>query len=88
MSRSTVRLVPNHQVIRDLMKSEGAQREVLRKARDIDAALGSVGVQTKVDTQVGPTRARAAVIAGYEENATAEGTRRNLLLSFDAARDA
>jgi hypothetical protein len=81
-----VRLQYNFDFIRGLTSSEGAQRVVLAKARDIDAALRSVGVQTKVDHQAG-TRARAAVIAGYEDGATAEGTRRNLLLSLDAAAD-
>jgi hypothetical protein len=83
-----VRIRYNFEFIRGLTSSEGAQRVVLAKARDIDAALRSVGVQTKVDVQAGPGRARAAVIAGYEDGATAEGSRRNLLLSLDAARDA
>ncbi|AUG87275.1 neck protein [Streptomyces phage Rowa] len=84
---SNVNIRYNFDFIRGLAKSEGAQRVVLAKARDIDAALRSVGVQTKVDTQDGPNRARAAVIAGYEDGATAEGTRRNLLLALDAAAD-
>lgn len=84
---SNVNIRYNWDFIRGLTTSEGAQRVVLQKARDIDAALMSAGVQTKVDVQDGPNRARAAVIAGYEDGATAEGTRRNLLLSLDAARD-
>ncbi|MFJ9318803.1 hypothetical protein [Streptomyces globisporus] len=84
----TARIRYNFDLIRSLTTSEGAQRVVLQKARDIDAALTSVGVQTRVDTQDGPNRARAAVIAGYEPGATAERTRRNLLLALDAARDA
>lgn len=85
---SRVRIRYNFDAIRALPNSPGAQRVVLQKARDVDAALLSVGVQTKVDTQSGPTRARAAVIAGYEDNATAAGSRRNLLLALDAATDA
>lgn len=84
---SGARIRYNFDFIRSLTTSEGAQRVVLEKARAIDAALLSVGVQTKVDTQPGPNRARAAVIAGYEDGATAEGTRRNLLLALDAAAD-
>jgi hypothetical protein len=77
----------NFNAIRALPASPGAQRVVLQKARDVDDALRSVGAETRVDTQAGPTRARAAVIAGYEDGATAEITRRNLLLALDAARD-
>lgn len=77
----------NFDAIRALPTSEGAQRVVLQKARDVDAALRSVGAETRVDTQAGPHRARAAVIAGYEDGATAETTRRNLLLALDAAAD-
>lgn len=84
---ANARIRYNFDAIRALSTSEGAQRVVLQKARDIDAALRSVGVETKVDVQDGPRRARAAVIAGYENGATAEGTRRNLLLSLDAAAD-
>jgi len=85
---SGVRMRYNFDVIRSLATSEGAQRVVLAKAQDVDAALRSVGAQTRVDTQAGPTRARAAVIAGYEDSATMEQTRRNLLLALDAATDA
>ena len=84
---SKVRMRYNFDAIRSLNTAERTQRAVLQKARDIDAALRSVGAQTKVDTQDGPNRARAAVIAGYEDGATAEGTRRNLLLALDAAAD-
>jgi hypothetical protein len=83
----SARIRYNFDAIRALPHSEGAQRVVLQKARDVDAALRSVGVQTKVDVQAGPSRARAAVIAGYEDGATAEGSRRNLLLALDAAAD-
>lgn len=82
-----VRIRYNFDFIRGLTTSEGAQRVILAKARDVDAALRSVGVQTKVDTQSGPARARAAVVAGYEDGAHADTTRRNLLLALDAAAD-
>lgn len=84
----STRMRYNFDAIRALSTSEGAQEAVMRKARDIDAALRSVGIQTKVDFQPGPNRARAAVIAGYEDGATAERTRRNLLLALDASADA
>ncbi len=83
----SARIRYNFDAIRALPTSEGAQRVILAKARDVDAALRSVGLETRVDTQAGPTRARAAVIAGYEDGATAERTRRNLLLALDAAAD-
>lgn len=84
----SARIRYNFDAIRALPTSEGAYRVVMQKAHDVDAALRSVGVQTKVDGQHGDRRARAAVIAGYEDGATAEGTRRNLLLALDAAADA
>jgi hypothetical protein len=84
---SGVRMRYNFEAIRGLGTLPRTHALLLQKAHDIDAALRSVGVQTQVDAQPGPTRARAAVIAGYEDGATAEGTRRNLLLAMDAAAD-
>lgn len=78
----------NFNVIRGLLTDPATGREVLRKAHDMEAALNSAGVETKVDHQDGPNRFRAAVIAGYERGATAAGTRRNLLRALDAARGA
>lgn len=77
----------NFDAIRALNTAPRTHAYLLKKAHDVDAALRSVGVQTRVDAQAGPNRARAAVIAGYEDAATAEGTRRNLLLALDAAAD-
>ncbi|WP_173456735.1 hypothetical protein [Streptomyces sp. NRRL S-31] len=77
----------NFDAIRALNTAPRTHAYLLKKAHDVDAALRSVGVQTRVDAQAGPNRARAAVIAGYEDGATAEGTRRNLLLALDAAAD-
>lgn len=77
----------NFDMIRGLNTLPRTHAFLIKKAKDIDAALRSVGAQTKVDAQPGPIRARAAVISGYEDGATAEGTRRNLLLALDAAAD-
>ena len=84
MARSRIRY--NFNEIRGLLTAPGTKRYVLKKQRDVDAALQSVGVETRTDHQDGPNRVRAAVIAGYERGATAEGTRRNLLLAIDAAK--
>jgi hypothetical protein len=85
---SGVRLRYNFDFIRSLNTAEGTQRVIKQKAQDVDAALRSVNLQTRVDFQEGPNRARAAVIAGYEDNATAERTRFFLLKAIDAATDA
>lgn len=84
---SDARIRYNFDLIRGLTTLPRTHALMLQKARAVDAALRSAGVQTKVDAQAGPNRARAAVIAGYEDGATAETTRRNLLLALDAARD-
>ena len=82
------RITYNFNMIRGLTTLPRTHALLLQRARMVDDALRSVGVQTKVDAQPGPNRARAAVIAGYEAGATAESTRRNLLLALDAASDA
>ncbi len=84
---SRVRIRYNFDMIRGLNTLPRTHALLLQKAHHVDAALRSVGAQTKVDAQPGPNRARAAVITGYEPGATAEGSRRNLLLALDAARD-
>jgi hypothetical protein len=85
MSQPRIRY--NFDAIRALNTNPRLHAFLLKKAHDMGAALASAGVHTKVDAQPGPSRARAAVIAGYEDGATADGTRRNLLLALDAAAD-
>lgn len=82
-----VRMRYNFDLIRSYTRIPETERVILGKARDIDASLMSAGVKTRVDSAVGRKRVRAAVIAGYEDGATAEGTRRSLLLALDAAHD-
>lgn len=82
------RITYNFDMIRGLATLPRTHALMLQKARQVDDVLRSVGVETRVDAQAGPNRARAAVIAGYEDGATAERTRRNLLLALDVASDA
>lgn len=84
---SGVRIRYNFDFIRSLTTLPRTHALLLQKAHHVDAALSSAGAQNRVDAQSGPNRARAAVITGYEDGATAEGSRRNLLLALDAASD-
>lgn len=70
-------------VIHDLLKSEGIKEEVKKHTRRIDGNATALGSQTRVDFSADGERARGAVIAGYEDGATAENTRRVLLGSLD-----
>ncbi len=81
MARSRIRY--NFDFIRSMTTLPETQRVVVAVARQVDAKAIAQGSQTKVDTQSGPNRVRAAVIAGYENGATAENTRRVLLNSLD-----
>ncbi|MEU5149736.1 hypothetical protein AB0G42_21465 [Streptomyces yangpuensis] len=81
----SARIRINWNVIHELLKSEGIKEEVKRHTRRIDAAASAQGSQTRIDFSADGERARGAVIAGYEDGATAESTRRILLGSLDGA---
>jgi hypothetical protein len=68
----------NMQAVMALLREPGVQAEVERQTRRVDANTTAQGVQTRVDFQT-DERPRGAVIAGYEDGATAENTRRALL---------
>lgn len=79
----SARIRYNFNLIRGFLKSTETQRVLLETARKVEANAKSQGAGTRVDSQLGQRRARAAVIAGYERGATAESTRRVLLRSLD-----
>lgn len=81
---SRVRIRFNWDVVRSLPRTDGAGRVLEGVARRMDAAVSAEGGQARVDIEQGPTRYRAAVIAGYEDGATAENTRDQLLRALDA----
>lgn len=81
MSRPRIRM--NFDLIRSYPATPEALALVERKAREIESGLGDV--QSRIDSQPGPNRARAAVIAGYEPGATAENTREALLRAMGGA---
>lgn len=83
----STRIRYNFDYIRGLLTDPETQRVVLEEARKVDQKAIGQGSQTRVDVQAGPRRVRAAVVAGYEDGATAENTRRVLLGSLDGGGD-
>lgn len=79
----SARIRINWSVIHDLLKTDGIKEEVKKHTRRIDGNATGQGSQTRVDFSADGERARGAVIAGYENGATAENTRRVLLRSLD-----
>lgn len=83
----SARIRINWNVIHDMLKSDGIKEEVRKHTRRIDANAQALGSQTRIDFEADGERARGAVIAGYEDGATAESTRRILLGSLDGGDD-
>ena len=79
----TARIRMNWNAINDFLKTTEVQEIVKKETRRIDANASAQGSQTRVDFSADGERARGAVIAGYENGATAENTRRVLLGSLD-----
>lgn len=77
------RLRINWNVVHDLLKTDGIKQEIRAHTRRIDANAQALGSQTRIDFEADGERARGAVIAGYENGATAANTRRVLLGSLD-----
>lgn len=73
----------NKSAMRDLLRSQGVQADMERRARQIAAAAGP---GMAVDSQVGPNRARAEVRTETFEAMHAEATSRTLSSSVDAGR--
>lgn len=80
---SNIRMRYNHNLIRSFLTDPATADVVMQAARDVESGLGSV--QSRVDIQNGPNRIRVAVIAGYEDGATAENTREALLRATGGA---
>ncbi|MGW6754526.1 hypothetical protein [Streptomyces sp. NPDC055006] len=69
-------------VIHELLKSPEMAHEIKRHTREIDANATALGSQTRVDFSADGERARGAVIAGYEDGASAANSRAVLLRSL------
>lgn len=82
MSKPRIRY--NWSLIRSYPRSERAAEITLEIAHRIDKMVTESGCQSRVDIATGRNRVRAAVIAGYEDGATAENTRRVMLSALDA----
>lgn len=78
-----VRIVVNRKGIRELLRSTEVQRDLQRRAESIAAAAGPGHA---VETEVGPNRARAAVVTDSIDAMVAEATSRNLTRALDAGR--
>lgn len=81
MSRNRLRV--DWDVVNDFLKTPEMQSEIKRLTREIDQNATQQGSQSRVDFSAQGERARGAVIAGYEDGATAENTRRVLLRSLN-----
>lgn len=81
MAKVTVKL--NRSAVRDLLRSSEVQAELERRARQIELAAGP---GHRVESTVGKTRARAAVITDTYEAKHSEATSRTLTRAIDAGR--
>lgn len=77
------RLVIKWDVLHAMLKSPEVSEVIKDHTRRIDANVSGQGVQSRIDFAADGERARGAVIAGYEDGATAENTRRALLGGLD-----
>lgn len=80
---SRIRLEINWRELHAFLTNDETSEEVTRITRAVDANATANGSQSRWDFAVGAERARGAVIAGYEDGATAENTRDVLLRSLD-----
>ena len=78
------RVVINSAAARALLQSDEVAADLERRARNIAAAAGD-GMEVSIE--IGPERARAAVITGTAEAKLAEATDRTLSSALDAGRD-
>ena len=79
-----IRVKINSAGMEALLKSGAVQSDLAARAAAVRNAAGPE--HHKVDTQVGPNRARAAVITTTDEGKRREARDRNLTRAFDAAR--
>jgi hypothetical protein len=78
-----LRLKLNRSGMRQLLTSPGIAADVRRRA---EAVAANAGPGHRIDSQIGPNRARAAVITDSFEARRAEATSRNLTRALSAAR--
>lgn len=77
------RIVVNRAAVRALLRSPEVAADLTRRARNIAATAGP---GHRVDSQIGPNRARAAVITDTFEAMHHEATDRTLSRALDAGR--
>jgi hypothetical protein len=82
---SKVRITYNFDFIRSLPNNIKTAHVVLNEANRMKSGIEGEGGEARVDSQFGGSRFRAAVIAGYEDGAHAENTRRQLLRNLGSA---
>lgn len=78
-----VKVVLKSSGVRDLLRSAEVQADLRDRAARIAAAAGD---GNEIDSQVGPTRARAAVITRSTKAKLRESTSRSLTRAVDAGR--
>jgi len=79
----SARIRINWNALNAMLKSPEVAEIVKAETRRVDENVSSQGGQSRVDFAIEGERARGAVIAGYEDGATAESTRSQLLRSLD-----
>lgn len=80
---SNVRIVLNRRGVRDLLRSREIAADLTRRAERIASAAGP---GHRVESEIGPNRARAAVITDTVDAMVAEATHRTLTRALDAGR--
>lgn len=80
---ANVRVVRNRKGIASLLKAPGVAADLTRRAHAVAAAAGP---EHTVHTEIGPHRARAAVVTSSFRAYKLEATERNLVRAVDAAR--
>lgn len=84
----SARIRINWPIVHDLLKAPGVAAIVEAQTKRIDQNVAANGSQSRTDFAATGERPRGAVIAGYEDDATAENTRRVLLRSLNGGSSA
>lgn len=79
----TVKVKLNSKGVRELLRSQEVLADLEERADRVAAAAGP---GHRVEAEIGPNRARAAVITDTPEAMVAEATNRTLTRAVDAAR--
>lgn len=77
------KLKVNHNAIRQLLRSPEVHADLVRRARRVAAAAGP---GNEVRSEIGPNRARAAVVTATFDAMNDEAVDRSLTRAIDAAR--